>query len=87
MEFKVGTETHYAFVAAYNDSDYLSYLNVIDMTADKAAYDALKTDTEKEEFYKTLTKTEKKRADLKAHILGKLSKEDEKTVKGDKTTK
>ena len=87
VEFKVGTETHYAFVAAYNDSDYLSYLNVIDMTADKAAYDALKTDTDKEEFYKTLTKTEKKYADLKAHILGKLSKEDEKTVKGDKTTK
>ena len=57
------------------------------MTADKAAYDALKTDTEKEEFYKTLTKTEKKYADLKAHILGKLSKDDEKTVKGDKTTK
>ena len=53
----------------------------------KAAYDALETDTEKEEFYKTLTKTEEKRADLKAHILGKFSKDDEKTVNGEKTTK
>ena len=43
--------------------------------------------TEKEKFYKTLTKTKEKRADLKAHILGKLSKDDEKTVNGDKTTK
>ena len=87
VEFKVGTETHYAFVAAYNDSDYLSYLNVIDMTADKAAYDALKTDTEKEDFYKTLTKTKEKYADLKANMLGKFSKDDEKTVNGEKTTK
>ena len=86
VEFKKGEETHYAFVAAYNDTDYLSYLNVIDMTAEKAEYDALE-DSEKEKFYETLTKTSEKYEDLKANMLGKLSKDDEKTVKGESTTK
>lgn len=82
VEFKKGDATHYAFVAAYNDEDYLSYLNVIDMTELQASYESA-TDEEKETFYETLDETEDKYEDLLKNILGKLSKDDLDTVEAD----
>ena len=85
--------THYMFIAAYNDTDYLSYVNVIDMTEEKAAYEEyikdLTSDDEKAKFYTEDlpdTTAEKYEA-MKTSMLGKLSDGDQSTVDGKLATK
>lgn len=83
-------ETHYMFVAAYNDTDYLSYVNVIDMTEEKAAYEEyikdLTSDEDKAKFYTEDlpdTAAEKFEA-MENSMLGILSSDDKETVDAEK---
>lgn len=86
---EVSGATHYMFIAAYNDTDYLSYVNVIDMTEEKAAYEEyikdLTSDEDKAKFYtEDLPDTAaKKYKAMKSSMLGKLSSDDQKTVDGE----
>lgn len=94
VAFTVENETHYAFIAAYSDSSFLSYVYAVDTTkkaADYAAYcetvdndtsiaDADK-DSEKEKFYDAPEKDKDKYKIIYESLLGKMTSGNAKTVK------
>lgn len=94
VAFTVENETHYAFIAAYSDSSFLSYVYAVDTTEKAAKYaehcetvdndesiaDADK-DSEKAKFYDAPEKDSEKYKIIYESLLGKMTSGNAKTVK------
>lgn len=94
VAFKVENETHYAFIAAYSDSSFLSYVYAVDTTKKAAEYAAhcetvdnddsiadKDKDSEKAKFYDAPEKNSKKYKIIYESLLGKMTSGNAKTVK------
>lgn len=94
VAFKVENETHYAFIAAYSDSSFLSYVYAVDTTKKAAEYaehcetvdkDESITDkdkdSEKAKFYDAPEKDSEKYKIIYGSLLGKMTSGNAKTVK------
>ncbi len=94
VAFKVENETHYAFIAAYSDSSFLSYVYAVDTTKKAAEYAAhcetvdnddsiadADKDSEKAKFYDAPEKDSKKYKIIYESLLGKMTSGNAKTVK------
>lgn len=94
VAFKVENETHYAFIAAYSDSSFLSYVYAVDTTKKAAEYAAhcetvdkdesiadKDKDSEKAKFYDAPEKDSKKYKIIYESLLGKMTSGNAKTVK------
>lgn len=94
VAFKVENETHYAFIAAYSDSSFLSYVYAVDTTKKAAEYaEHCETvdkdesiadkdkDSEKAKFYDAPEKDSKKYKIIYESLLGKMTSGNAKTVK------
>lgn len=94
VAFKVENETHYAFIAAYSDSSFLSYVYAVDTTKKAAEYAAhcetvdkdesiadKDKDSEKAKFYDAPEKDSEKYKIIYESLLGKMTSGNAKTVK------
>lgn len=94
VAFKVENETHYAFIAAYSDSSFLSYVYAVDTTKKAAEYaEHCETvdkdesiadkdkDSEKAKFYDAPEKNSEKYKIIYESLLGKMTSGNAKTVK------
>lgn len=94
VAFKVENETHYAFIASYSDSSFLSYVYAVDTTKKAAEYAAhcetvdnddsiadKDKDSEKAKFYDAPEKNSKKYKIIYESLLGKMTSGNAKTVK------
>ena len=94
VAFKVENETHYAFIAAYSDSSFLSYVYAVDTTKKAAEYaEHCETvdkdesiadkdkDSEKAKFYDAPEKDSEKYKIIYESLLGKMTSGNAKTVK------
>lgn len=94
VAFKVENETHYAFIAAYSDSSFLSYVYAVDTTKKAAEYAAhcetvdkdesiadKDKDSEKAKFYDAPEKNSEKYKIIYESLLGKMTSGNAKTVK------
>lgn len=94
VAFKVENETHYAFIAAYSDSSFLSYVYAVDTTKKAAEYAAhcetvdnddsiadADKDSEKAKFYDAPEKDSEKYKIIYESLLGKMTSGNAKTVK------